>query len=322
MTTDRRRHRLVELLPVAVLFVLFAAFAAVEGRIADPANVRNIVLQATPIAVLALGAFIVLVSGGIDLSAGYSVALVAVIVGNQLVAGEPLVQAAGLGLLVATGIGLTNGLLVGLLRLPAFIATLGTMTVVQGLTLFAATRGLLVVNDPTLHSLGRGEVLGVPVPVLLVLGTGALMWVLMRQTRFGVRTYAIGSDADKAVLSGVSPIRQQLIVYLLSGIFVWLAAVLLIGRVGLVQTNIGGVSLLLDAIAAAVIGGTSIFGGRGTVGGVLIGALIISLLTNAMQVLGVDPSTISLYKGVIIIAALIADVLMRRLYTRTLRSTS
>ncbi|MEV0719090.1 ABC transporter permease [Asanoa sp. NPDC050611] len=320
MTAERRRRLLVELLPVFLLVALFAVFAAVESRIADPANLRNVVLQATPIAVLALGAFVVLVSGGIDLSTGFSVALVAVVVGNALVADRPLVWAAGLGLLVAASIGLANGVLVGVLRLPAFIATLGTMTVVQGLTLFVATSGLLVIDDPVLNALGRRELAGIPVPVLLVVAIGGLMWVLMRQTRFGLRTYAIGSDAEKAVLSGVSPVRQQVLLYLLSGIFVWATALLLIGRIGLVQTNIGGVSLLLDAIAAAVIGGTSIFGGRGTVGGVLVGALIISLLTNALQVLGVDPSAINLYKGVIIIGALIADAVLRRVYTRTLRS--
>jgi ribose transport system permease protein len=153
-----------------------------------------------------------------------------------------------------------------------------------------------------------------------VLGAGLLMWVVMRHSRFGLRTYALGSDPDTAALNGVSPTRQLLLVYLTGGVFVWLTALLLIGRVGLVQPNIGGISLLLDAIAAAVIGGTSIFGGRGTVAGVLFGALIISLVTNALQVLGVDASAISLYKGLVIIVALLADTGIRALYLRTLRT--
>jgi ribose transport system permease protein len=316
------RRRLLELAPVALLAVLLAVFGAVDGRITDPANLRNVVLQATPIALLALGAFVVLVSGGIDLSAGFAVALVAVVTGNQFAAGASLPAAAGTGLLVAAGVGLANGLLVGVLRLPPFVATLGTMTVAQGLTLFAATRGLVVVTDPTLESLGTGEVAGVPVPVLFTLAAGFLLWVAMRHTRFGLRTYALGSNADTAVLSGVSPVRQLVVVYLVGGVFVWLTVLMIIGRVGLVQPNIGGVSLLLDAIAAAVIGGTSIFGGRGTVGGVLVGALIISLVTNALQVLGVDASAINLYKGLVIIAALVADTGMRAVYLRTLRSAA
>jgi ribose transport system permease protein len=318
--TVNTRRLLLELAPLGLLLALLAAASLLDNRITDPANLRNVVLQATPIALLALGAFVVLVSGGVDLSAGFAVALVAVVTGNQFAGGASLPVAAGTGLLVATAFGLANGVLVGVLRLPPFVATLGTMTIAQGLTLFAATRGLIIVNDPGLLRLGTGSVAGVPVPVLFTLGAGLLMWVVMRHSRFGLRTYALGSDPDTAVLNGVSPTRQLLLVYLTGGVFVWLTALLLIGRVGLVQPNIGGISLLLDAIAAAVIGGTSIFGGRGTVVGVLFGALIISLVTNALQVLGVDASAISLYKGLVIIVALLADTGIRALYLRTLRT--
>lgn len=129
----------------------------------------------------------------------------------------------------------------------------------------------------------------------------------MRRTRFGLRAYALGSDPAAAELAGIPVVRQTILVYSASGLFVFLTAFVMICRVPVVTPNIGGTSLLLDAIAAAVLGGTSIFGGRGTVWGVVVGALIVSLLTTALRIFGTDPSSLELYKGAIIVAALLAD---------------
>ena len=135
----------------------------------------------------------------------------------------------------------------------------------------------------------------------------------MRRTRFGLRTYAIGSDAAAAELAGISVEQQTVLVYAASGLFTFLTAVMMVSRVPVVTPNLGGTSLLLDAIAAAVIGGASIFGGRGSVWGVLAGAVIVSLLTNALRVFGADPSTIDFFKGGIIMIALAGDAGLTRL---------
>jgi ribose transport system permease protein len=149
---------------------------------------------------------------------------------------------------------------------------------------------------------------------------GVVAWAIMRGTRFGLRTYAIGSDVEASKLSGVSFQRQQVLIYVVSSLMVMLTAVAIVSRTPVVSPNVGGTSLLLDAIAAAVIGGTSIFGGRGTVAGVLVGAVIIALITNALRVFGVDPSSIDLLKGTIIVLALLADTGIRAVRTRAART--
>ncbi|MBB4662420.1 ABC transporter permease [Conexibacter arvalis] len=314
MTAQHRKTAVLRLLgiaPVLLLVALLVVFGLIDGRVVDPDNLRNVAVQAAPIALLALGAHVVLLSGGIDLSAGFAVGLCAVVIAQRLTGGDGLLVALLVGLAVALAVGAVNGLLVGYAKLPPFVATLATMVMVQGATLKLATSGVLLTNDPTLRTLGVERVGPIPVAVVATAVVGALMWAAMRGTRFGIRTGAIGSDADAARFSGVDLRRQQLLIYVVSALMVLACAVLVVSRTPVVTPNVGGVSLLLDAIAAAVIGGTSIFGGRGTVGGVLVGALIIALVTNALRVFGVDPSSLDLYKGTIIVIALLLDAAIR-----------
>ncbi|HMG50523.1 MAG TPA: hypothetical protein VK597_07985 [Inquilinus sp.] len=253
-------RRALDLAPLILLMLLVAAFGLIDARVVTPDSLRNVLAQATPVALLGLGAFVVLLTGGIDLSAGVAVAFCSVVMAGRLDAGDPLALALLAGLATMALLGLLNGLLVGLIAAGA--------------------------------------------------------WWLMRRTRFGLRTYAIGSDPAAAQLAGVPLPRQQLLTYLVAAVFTFLTAVLMISRVPVVTPNLGGTALLLDAIAAAVLGGTSIFGGRGTVLGVVVGAVIVSLLTNALRVFGVDPSSIDLFKGAIIVLALIADAGIRMLRLR------
>lgn len=308
--------------PLVLALLLLAVFAIVDPRIASLDNLRNILLQGAPIALLALSAHVVLLTAGIDLSAGYAVGLTGVVMAGQLDGGGSLALAALAGLISMLAVGALNGFLVGVTRLPPFIATLGTMTIVQGVTLFAAPDGLVVVDNAVLIALGQGDVLGLPAPLALVAVVSVAVWLIMRRTRFGIRTYAYGSDMNASLLAGVRPVSQMFRVYLLAAGLVFLTTVLVIAQVPLVQPNLGGITLLLDAVAAAVIGGTSIFGGRGTVGGVLVGALIISMVTNALQVLGVAASAIDLFKGLIIVIALVIDSGMRVLHRRTTVDTA
>ena len=314
--------RLLDFAPLLLLAALLIVLGLIDSRVVDPDNLRNVAVQATPIALVALGAFVVLLSGGIDLSAGFAVGLCAVVIAQRLAAGDALVVALLYGAGVAVAVGLVNGVLVGVANLPPFVATLATMAMIQGVTLQVATSGVLIASNPTLRKLGADELAGIPLAVVATAIVGAVMWVLMRHTRFGLRTYALGSDAAATRLSGVNWRSQQVLVYLVAALLVLLAAVLMVSRTPVVTPNVGGTSLLLDGIAAAVIGGTSIFGGRGTVGGVLVGALIIALVTNALRVFGVDPSSIDLYKGTIIVVALVADAGIRLARTRVTTSVA
>jgi ribose/xylose/arabinose/galactoside ABC-type transport system permease subunit len=294
--------------PLALLLVILAVVAVVEPRVVHLSNLKEVVIQASPIAILALGAMVVLLTGGIDLSAGYGVAMVAVaMVGSMGLEGS-LVHGLLIALCFGLGLGLVNGLLVGVVRIPAFIATLATFTAVQGVTLMKAKTGTLIVSDPTLLRIGTGTVAGIAFPVVIAAGVALVMAVLLRMTRFGLRTYALGSgEPDAARLSGVPVARHLVMVYLLAGVLTAITGVLIAGRSGVVAPNIGGVSLLLDAIAATVLGGTSIYGGRGTVWGTLVGAVIIALITNALRSSGVDASSLDLWRGGIIGLALVVD---------------
>ena len=307
--------------PQLLLLVIVAVIALVEPRVIERDNLEQVVTQASPIAILALGAMVVLLTGGIDLSAGFGVAMVAVSMAAAMSTGAGLAQGLLVALCFGVGLGLVNGLLVGVLRIPAFIATLATFTAVQGVTLTQAKTGTLIVSDATLLRLGTGTIAGVPAPIVVAACVALVMGVLLRHTRFGVRTYALGSASpDAARLSGVPVARHLVLVYVVAGLLTTVAAVVLAGRSGVVAPNLGGVSLLLDAIAAAVLGGTSIFGGRGTVLGTLTGAVIIALVTNALRVSGLDASSLDLWRGAIIGLALMVDAglqfLRRRLEDR------
>jgi ribose transport system permease protein len=299
---------LVTAAPLALLLIILAVVAIVEPRVVHLSNLKEVVIQASPIAILALGAMVVLLTGGIDLSAGFGVAMVAVAMVGSMGLDGGLVQGLVVALCFGLGLGLVNGLLVGVVRIPAFIATLATFTAVQGVTLLKAKDATLIVSDPTLLRIGTGSVAGISFPVVIAAGVALVMAVLLRMTRFGLRTYALGSgEPDAARLSGVPVARHLVMVYVLAGLLTAITGVLIAGRSGVVAPNIGGVSLLLDAIAATVLGGTSIYGGRGTVWGTLVGAVIIALITNALRSSGVDASSLDLWRGGIIGLALVVD---------------
>lgn len=318
MTESRNRmmRRVLDLSPLILLIVLTVIFAVVDPRVVSGQSLINIVSQATPIAVLALGALIVLLTGGIDLSAGVGVAFCAVLIATLVDSGAGLPGALAIGLAVMLAVGLVNGFIISLLKIPPFVTTLATMVALQGATLAVASKGVLMLKEPMLRFIGVERSFGIPHVIFTTLAIVVLAAVIMRRTRFGLRTYALGSDAAAAELAGIPVTRHTILVYAASGLFVFLTAFIMISRVPVVTPNIGGTSLLLDAIAAAVLGGTSIFGGRGTVWGTVVGALIVSLLTTALRIFGTDPSSLELYKGAIIMAALLADSGMTYAKTR------
>jgi ribose transport system permease protein len=303
-------RRALDLSPLILLVVLTVVFAIVDPRVVSTQSLINIVSQATPIAVLALGALIVLLTAGIDLSAGVGVAFCAVLIASLIDAGTGLPGALTIGLCVMLVVGLCNGLVIALLKIPPFVTTLAMMVILQGATLAVASKGVLMLKEPALRFIGVERTFGLPHVIFATLLIVLAAAVLMRRSRFGLRTYALGSDPAAAQLAGIPVLRHTILVYCASGLFVFLTAFIMISRVPVVTPNIGGTSLLLDAIAAAVLGGTSIFGGRGTVWGAVVGALIVSLLTTALRIFGTDPSSLELYKGAIIMAALLADAVM------------
>jgi ribose/xylose/arabinose/galactoside ABC-type transport system permease subunit len=304
--------RLLDLAPLILLIVFFAVFTSVDSRIVTPDNLLQIVVQAAPIAILGLGAMIVLISAGIDLSAGYGVSMCAVIAAIMLRDSGSLIGAIAVVLLAGLLLGLFNGFFIGVLKMESFIVTLGSMTVAQGVTLFlASSGGVLTVNNPTLKTIGIGRTLGIPNLIIVAVVLVLLASFIIKNTNFGLRTFGIGSSLESTRVAGVSIVNQQLLIYIFSGMCTALTALMLVSRVAIVSPNLGGTNLMLDAITATVVGGTSIFGGRGSIVGTLLGALLISLITQAMSIIGINATSLDFYKGLFIVLALVLDSLIR-----------
>ena len=293
------------------LLGLCAVLSALTPHFFTVSNLLNVAEQAAIIAIVAVGMTFVIITGGIDLSVGSVLAFAGVVMASVLHAGAPV----PLALLVALGTGLFCGLLNGALitvgRLPPFIATLGMMSVARG-TALMFTEGRPVSGfSGGFRSLATGEVLGIPVSVVIMVGVYSVAHVVLTRTKLGRYTYAIGGNEEAALLSGVNVRFYKAAVYGISGMLSGLAAVILTARLNSAQP-IAGMMYELDAIAATVIGGTSLLGGEGTVVGTLIGALIMAVLRNGLNILGVSSFVQQVVIGSVIIAAVLIDMWLKR----------
>lgn len=311
--SHRVRDLVVRFAPQMLLVVLVVALLLVEPSTLRVGNIVNTLIAAAPVATLALGAMWVFIGGGLDLSPGYGVAMCALVLGASLQGGQSLTAAVGLAVLAGLVLGLTNGILVGVVGMPAFIATLATMVCAQGLTLILGGVGTVIIDNAVLTLVGMGKAGGVPMPILYALAVAVLVWALSRYSAFGLRTYALGSNREAAVTRGVARVRQDVLIYVFSGLMTAVTATLLVARVQIVDPKIAGINLLLDAFAAAILGGTSLFGGKGTVVGTVTGAVIISLITTSLITMGIGAQNVQLIKGAMIVVAVVVDALVRAL---------
>ncbi|SDP27682.1 ABC transporter permease [Phyllobacterium sp. OV277] len=290
-------YPLLGLLAVSIIMVFASdSFLSV-------ANITNIMRQVSIIAIIAAGMTFVILTGGIDLSVGAVMALAGTIAAGLMVAGlnASLALLAGIG--IGIGIGVFNGGLVAFAGMPSIIVTLATMGIARGFGLMYSG-GYPISGLPSwIKFFGGGTVLGVQMPILIMLVVYVLAWVLLERTPFGRHVYAIGGNETATRLSGVRVSRTKLFVYVLSGFTASIAAIVLTSRLMSGQPN-AGTGFELDAIAAVVLGGTSIAGGRGSVIGTLIGALLLGVLNNGLNMMGVDPYVQNVIKGGIILLAI------------------
>lgn len=292
------------------LFLLGALLSTLSPFFLTSSNLLNVMEQTAINAVIAVGMTFVILSAGIDLSVGSIAALSGVVMANRLLAGWPLVMALAAGLLAGAFCGLLSGLLITRGRLPPFIATLGMMSVARGAALLFTDGRPISGFDESLRFLSTGRLVGIPVPVLLTIALYAFAIVLLNRTRFGRYVYAIGGNEEATRLSGVDVGFHKTLVYVLSGVTAALGAVLLTARLNSAQP-IAGMMYELDAIAAVVIGGTSLQGGLGTLGGTLIGALTMGVLRNGLNLLGISSFLQQIVIGLVIIAAVLMDSLVK-----------
>jgi ribose transport system permease protein len=295
---------------LAVLLVLGTAITVLTPHFLTVPNLLNVAQQTVINAVIAVGMTFVIISAGIDLSVGSILAFAGVVIAQRLHAGWPPVLAIGAGLGVGLLCGTVNGLLITLGRLPPFIATLGMMSVARGAALLATDGRPISGFSIGFRWIANGQVAGLPAPVILMAALYLAAHFVLHRTKFGRYAYAIGGNEEAALLSGV-PVRPYKIgIYAAGGGLAALSAVVLTARLNSAQP-IAGLNYELDAIAATVIGGTSLMGGEGSVLGTLIGALIMGVLRNGLNLLGISSFIQQVVIGAVIIAAVLLDTLFK-----------
>ncbi|MBU6351753.1 MAG: ABC transporter permease [Chloroflexi bacterium] len=301
---------------VLILLAMLVAFSLLSEGFFTARNIFNIIRQISFMGLIAIGVTMVILTGGIDLGSGSVLALAAVLAtslaqlpesatlkyaGLSVPIGVPVLVA----LLIGALTGWVNGALIARFRIPPFIATLGMMTVARGFALIYSNKPLSQLT-PEYNFIGQGAIAGVPFPVIVLLVVAVLTHIMLNNTRFGRYIYALGGNEQAARISGVNIDRVKIGVYTLAGLLSGLAGLVVSSRVGSGQPG-QGVGIELDAIAAAVIGGTSLSGGIGTIWGTIVGALIIGVLDNGLILLNVDQYWITIVKGTIIVVAVIID---------------
>ena len=296
---------------LVVVIAMCAALAFASDAFLTESNVINVLRQTALLFLIASGLTLVILTAGLDLSVGANLGMSACLVATVLKStGSPL-----LGMLTGIGsglaIGCANGLMVTALRLPPFIATYGMLWVLHGLSYYYMAGETVYGFPPGFREIGSGYFLGLPIPIYLMFLFLAIGWFFASRTTYGQEIYAIGANPTAARLSGVPVKRRLVLVYAVSGGMAGLAALVYLARLNSAEADIGE-PLLLPAVAACVIGGASLFGGVGTIAGTLIGALILTLVLNGMNLLQVNANWQPFVTGVIVLAGVWIDMVTRK----------
>lgn len=295
-----------------LLLALVVALSSLSDVFLTPVNLFSVGRQVSINGLLALGMTFVIIGGGIDLSVGAVVALVSAEIALLAKAGTPTVVIILAALLAGAAIGAISGLLVSKARITPFIATLATMSVCRGAVLIIS-EGTPITFDynPVLSFIGNGLLGPVPFPLIVLALVAIVCHIISKNTKFGLHVYALGSSEEAARLSGINTKLVQGLTYVLSGLLCAVAALILTARVNSAQPTAGEL-FELDAIAAAVIGGTSMTGGIGTISGTILGVLILGVIGNGLNLLNVSSYWQYVIRGVIIVIAVGIDILRSR----------
>jgi len=313
---------LLENAPLIVFAGVIATFTAQSSRFLTLANMVNILIQSSSVVIVAIGMTFVLVTGGIDLSVGAIMFLSAAVAGKLIIWGWSVWIA--FGVIVAVGVlyGVLNGLLITRLRILPFIVTLSTLFAGRGLSLLITqTRAM---NLPGLTDIGSAKILAVPFPVWVFVGVLAVAYVVLNRTGFGRHVYAVGNDLEGAKKAGISTGQVLFVVYAVSGLCAAVGGLVLLSQLGAVSPKFGE-QREFAAIAAAVLGGTSLFGGKGNVfPGTVLGAVLIQTVENGLVIVNADPYIYPLITSSIIFLAVLVDSLrhiqLQRLKRRKIRA--
>ena len=308
MSKQQTKELVTKLGPLIGLFLLVIVITLLNPSFLSINNLFNVLRQVSISALIAFGMTFVILTGGIDLSVGSTLALTGAVAASLLASGMDPIIAMGIALILGLILGAINGVIITKGKVAPFIATLATMTIYRGLTLvYTEGRPISGLGDSMAFQLfGKGYFFGIPVPVVTMILTFAVLYFILHKTTFGRRVYAVGGNEEASRLSGISPDRVKIAVYAITGLLAAMSALILTSRLNSAQPT-AGESYELDAIAAVVLGGTSLTGGKGWIFGTLVGALIIGVLNNGMNLIGVSSFFQQVVKGIVILLAVLID---------------
>ncbi|HEX7390809.1 MAG TPA: ABC transporter permease, partial [Acidiphilium sp.] len=293
--------------PILAIVVEIVVFGLLAPRFASTRNFVLIAGQAMEISTLAIGQTLIILVAGIDLANGLVMVLASVVMAKLAVAGAPLAVAVIAGISVTAGFGLAEGLLVALMGLPPFIVTLGFFNVAMALALIISNEATVINLPPALLSFGNDITIGgtgIPIGIFVMLGVLVVTWYALRETAWGKHMYALGDNIHAARLTGIRVNRVLISAYIAAGVIYGIAALMLLGRTTVANPD-AGQTANLESITAAVIGGVSLFGGRGSIAGPVLGAFIVGILQNGLTIIGVDALYQEIAIGLLVILAVL-----------------
>ncbi len=296
---------------ILVILLIFSSILSPEYFLST-SNLSQILVQSSVMVLLSVGEFFTILIAGIDLSVGSMMALTGMVTAKLMVVGCPFWLAILLGgLLLGMALGAINGVLVNLTQLHPFIITLGTTAIYRGLTLIISDARSVFGFDRRFINFISGELLGIPIPILITVAVVVALYFVAQHTKLGRNIYALGGNAQAAWFSGIKVKTHTLIVFVISGLCAGVAGIVTTARTGAAEPN-AGLGFETFAIASAIIGGTSFFGGRGRITGVVVGGLIIGVISNILNIMNVQSYYQQIVMGTLIIVAVVVDKFLTR----------
>ncbi|MBJ3763808.1 ABC transporter permease [Maribius pontilimi] len=311
--TPTRRQLIVGLVRYGMFIALalwLVAMSLASEYFLTPTNILNVMRQAAPVIIIGVGMTFVMATAGIDLSVGSTVALVSVLTAGWLALGLPAWVVLPLVLAVGAAVGMANGFIITL-GVPAFVVTLAGLTSIRGFAFVYSDGYATPITDPVMIWIGRGDILGVNTPFAISIAVAVLGWFLLNRTRFGLHALATGGREEAARVMGLAINRIKILVYAMTGALAALAGIVVSARLSNGSPN-SGVMLELEVIAATVLGGTSLFGGRATIAGTVVGALLIYFVRNGLNLLGVNPYWVQVVTGIILVVAVLMNTVLNQ----------
>jgi len=291
-------------LTILVLILIIATFLSDAFLTID--NILNVIRQVSIVAVIAAGMSFVILTGGIDLSVGSIVAISGALSASALIKSNSVFLAIFIAVIVGIAFGLFNGLFITKGGIPPFIVTLATMVLARGCVLVFTNGGPIAVKSNAYKFIGKGYIFGMPFPIIILIIVFAASFLVLKYTKFGRSVFSIGGNREASRLSGINVKKTETIVYTISGLLCGITGVILTSRLGSAQPT-AGTGYELDAIAAVILGGTSLAGGQGSVLPTVLGALILGVLDNILTLMNVNPFAADIVKGIVILLAVLAD---------------